>query len=176
MAVYELNGARPELPAPGTYWIAPNATVIGKVRLLPGASIWFNAVVRGDNDWITIGANSNVQDGSVLHTDDGIPLTIGANVTVGHKVILHGTTIGDNALIGMGSTLMNKSVVGKNSIVGANALLAEGKVFAEASLIVGMPAKALRTLSGEETAFLSFAAEHYLQNWQRYARELKEIG
>lgn len=176
MTVYALDGVRPELPEAGSYWIAPNAAVIGKVRLLPGASIWFGAVVRGDNEWITIGEKSNIQDGSVLHTDDGIPLAIGANVTVGHRVILHGTTIGDNCLIGMGATLMNRSVIGKNCFVGANALVTEEKTFPDSSLILGAPAKLARPLSEDQVKFLPLAAEHYFANWRRYAKGLQELG
>jgi carbonic anhydrase/acetyltransferase-like protein (isoleucine patch superfamily) len=176
MPIYELNGAKPELPSDGDYWIAPTATLIGKVRLARGASIWFGAILRGDNDWISIGENSNIQDGSILHTDDGIPLSIGANVTVGHAVVLHGATVGDNALIGMSATLLNRARVGASSIVGAHALLPEGKEYPERSLIVGVPARVMRTLSEEEAALLPLSAQHYVANAQRYRRELKEVG
>jgi carbonic anhydrase/acetyltransferase-like protein (isoleucine patch superfamily) len=175
MAVYELDGETPELPAEGSYWVAPNAVLIGRVRLLKGASVWFGAIVRGDNDWITIGENSNVQDNSVLHTDAGIPINIGRNVTIGHAVTLHGCTIGDDCIVGMGATLLNHCRIGKNSIVGANALVAEGKTFLENSMIMGMPARVARQLSDDEISQLSLPASHYVENARRYARGLKRI-
>jgi carbonic anhydrase/acetyltransferase-like protein (isoleucine patch superfamily) len=175
MPIYELNGAKPELPADGEYWIAPTATLIGKVRLARGASIWFGAILRGDNDWISIGENSNIQDGSILHTDDGVPLTIGANVTIGHAVVLHGAAVGDNALIGMSATLLNRARVGTSSIVGAHALLPEGKQYPEKSLIVGVPARVVRSLTAEEAALLPLSAKHYVANAERYRRELKDV-
>jgi carbonic anhydrase/acetyltransferase-like protein (isoleucine patch superfamily) len=175
MANYALGGVAPELPADGDYWIAPDAAVIGKVRLAKGASVWFGAVIRGDNDWISIGAGSNIQDGSVLHTDDGIPLTIGAQVTVGHRVVLHGVTIGDGALIGMGATLLNRASVGARSIVGAHALLPEGKSYPERALILGVPARVARPLSEEEAAMLPLAAEHYVANGRRFRGQLTRL-
>ena len=135
MPLYAIEGVSPELDS--ECWIAPGAVLIGRVRLLKGASVWFGAVLRGDNDWITVGENSNVQDNSVIHTDPGQPVTLGANVTIGHNVILHSTTVGDNALIGMGAILLNRSRIGSHCIVGANALVAEGKEFPEGSLIIG---------------------------------------
>jgi carbonic anhydrase/acetyltransferase-like protein (isoleucine patch superfamily) len=176
MAIYELDGEAPELPEKGSYWIAPNAVVIGRVRLLKGASIWFGAVLRGDNDWITVGENSNVQDNSVLHTDLGKPLHIGANVTIGHSVTLHGCTIGDNCIVGMGATLLNHCQVGMNSLVGANALLAERKSFPEKSLILGAPARVARQLSEEDVNALPVIAAHYVENAKRYAGGMKLIG
>ena len=176
MAIYELDGEAPELPEEGSYWIAPNAVVIGRVRLMKGASVWFGAVLRGDNDWITVGENSNIQDNSVLHTDLGKPLKIGANVTIGHSVTLHGCTIGDNCIVGMGATLLNHSRVGVNCLVGANALLAEGKVFPEKSLILGTPARVARTLSDEDANALPRIASNYVENARRYARGMKKIG
>ena len=149
MPLYALEGIAPEVPADGQFWVAPNAVVIGRVRLLKNASIWFGAVLRGDNDWITVGENSNVQDLSVIHTDPGQPVTIGANVTVGHRVILHSTTIGDGSLIGMGSTLLNRSKIGRNCLVGANTLVTEGKEFADGSMILGQPAHPPRDLRDE---------------------------
>ena len=137
MAIYELDGQAPELPADGSYFIADTATVIGKVRLLNGASVWFGAVLRGDNEWIEIGENSNVQDNSTCHTDLGFPLTIGKNCTVGHNVILHGCTLEDGALVGMGSIVMNGARIGRGSIVGAGSVITEGKQFPEHSLIIG---------------------------------------
>jgi carbonic anhydrase/acetyltransferase-like protein (isoleucine patch superfamily) len=176
MAIYQLDGEAPELPEEGSYWVAPNAVLIGRVRLLKGASIWFGAVLRGDNDMITIGESSNVQDNSVLHTDAGIPLTIGANVTIGHSVTLHGCTIGDNCIVGMGATLLNHCHIGVNSIVGANSLVTEGKIFPDNSLILGMPARVARTLSDEEVKLLHLPAAHYVEDIGRYARGMKNIG
>ena len=146
MAIYELDGQGPELPADGNYFIADTATVIGKVRLLNSASVWFGAVLRGDNEWIEIGEGSNVQDNSTCHTDLGFPLTIGKNCTVGHNVILHGCTLEDGALVGMGSIVMNGARIGRGSIVGAGSVITEGKEFPEHSLIIGSPARVIRTL------------------------------
>jgi carbonic anhydrase/acetyltransferase-like protein (isoleucine patch superfamily) len=176
LAIYELDGIGPELPDEGEYWIAPNAVVIGRVRLLKGASVWFGAVIRGDNDWITLGENTNIQDNSVLHTDAGIPLTLGSNVTVGHSVTLHGCTIGDNSLIGIGSTVLNRAVIGQSSIVGAHALVPENKEFPEKSLLLGAPARVARTLSDEQAASLRLVAEHYVENMKRYRGGFKQIG
>ena len=176
MAIYELHGEAPQLPEAGSFWIAPNAVLIGRVRLMKGSSVWFGAVLRGDNDWITIGENSNIQDNSVLHTDAGIPLEIGTNVTVGHSVTLHGCTIGDNCIVGTGATLLNRCKVGANSIVGAHALVPEGKNYPEKSLILGVPARVVRELSDEDAKTLPLAATHYVENAQRYAQGLKEIG
>jgi carbonic anhydrase/acetyltransferase-like protein (isoleucine patch superfamily) len=149
--------------------------VIGDVRLAARASIWWNAVLRGDNDPICIGENSNVQDGSVLHTDEGVPLTLGANVTVGHLVMLHGCTIGDGSLIGIGSIVLNRAAIGRHSIVGANTLIPEGKAFPERVLIVGSPGKVVRELSDEEVARLLLAAQGYVANARRY-REMCQSG
>ena len=176
MPIYSLGDTKPELPPDGDYWIAPNAVVIGKVRLLKGASVWFGCVLRGDTDWITVGENSNVQDNSVIHADIGEPTTIGANVTVGHRVILHATTICDNALIGMGSTLLNRSKIGKNCLVGANSLVPEGKDYPEGSMVLGSPARVVRPLTEPQIAFLKISADVYVQNYKRFAKELKEIG
>ena len=173
MPAYSIGPKTPRLSP--TAWIADNATVIGDVRLEANSSVWFNAVLRGDNDPITIGENTNIQDGSVLHTDDGVPLTLGANVTVGHMVMLHGCTVGDNSLIGIGSIVLNRAVIGKNSIVGANTLIPEGKVFPEGVLIVGSPGKVVRELSTEEIARLAHSAAHYVDNAKRYAKDLKSV-
>lgn len=170
MPLYELGEKKPQLGPDA--WVAPNATVIGDVRLGANASIWWNAVLRGDNDPISIGTNSNIQDGSVLHTDAGVPLTIGANVTVGHLVMLHGCTVGDNSLIGIGSILLNRAVIGKNCIVGANTLIPEGKVFPDRVLIVGSPGKVVRELTDEEVARLEKSAAHYVDNARRYREKL----
>src|SRR6201989_1374056 len=145
MPIYELDGVRPEIA--GDCWIAPDAVLIGKVRLMQGASIWFGAVLRGDNDWITIGPNSNVQDHSILHADPGQPVTIGRGVTIGHRVIVHSTIIADHCLIGMGSILLNRARIGTECLVGAGALVTEDKVFESGKLILGSPARAMRDLT-----------------------------
>jgi carbonic anhydrase/acetyltransferase-like protein (isoleucine patch superfamily) len=176
MAIYELDGQSPDLPEQGRYFIAETATVIGKIRLKPGASVWFGAVLRGDNEWIEIGENSNVQDNCTCHTDMGFPLTIGANCTVGHNVILHGCTIEDGALIGMGSIVMNGARIGRNSVVGAGAIVTEGKVFPENSLILGAPARVARTLEPAQIAEMSGAAKFYAANGPRFAKGMKKIA
>ena len=149
--------------------------MIGDVHLGAKASIWWNATLRGDNDPIHIGENSNIQDGSVLHTDEGVPMHIGANVTVGHLVMLHGCTVGDGSLIGIGSIILNGAVIGKNSIVGANTLIPEGKTYPDRVLIVGSPGKVVRELSDEEVGRLSHAADHYVNNARRYRTTLKSV-
>ncbi|HRC61234.1 conserved hypothetical protein [Candidatus Propionivibrio aalborgensis] len=173
MPIYKLGNHTPQIDP--QCWIAPNATVIGQVHLARNVSIWWNSTLRGDKDLISIGENSNIQDGSVLHTDPGIHLTVGRNVTVGHMVMLHGCTVGDGALIGIGSILLNRSVIGKHSLVGANSLIPEGKVFPERVLIVGSPGKVVRELTDEEVAGLPGSAERYVENWQRYREELNSI-
>jgi len=170
--IYTLDGGKPVLEG-NNIFIADGSRVIGKVRLKAEASVWFNCVLRGDNDWIEIGERSNVQDGSVLHTDPGWPLTIGRGVTVGHKVMLHGCTIDSNALIGIGSTVLNGAVIGSNCIVGANSLVTENKVFPDGSLIMGSPARAVRGLSDEEIAWIAQSADHYVQNAARYLETLQ---
>jgi carbonic anhydrase/acetyltransferase-like protein (isoleucine patch superfamily) len=176
MPLYALDGVAPEVPADGQYWVAPNAVLIGRVRLLRNASVWFGAVLRGDNDWITIGENSNVQDLSVIHTDPGQPVTIGSNVTVGHRVILHSTNVGDGSLIGMGSTLLNRSRIGNNCLVGANSLVTEGKEFPDGSMIMGAPAKIVRPLKDMELAGLKMSSAGYVHNGQRFRNGMKEAG
>ena len=175
MTVYSLDGVTPQMPADGEWWIAPSATVIGNVKLLKGASVWFGATIRGDNELITIGENSNVQDGSVLHTDEGVPMHIGNDVTVGHLVMLHGCTVGDGSLIGIGSVILNRAVIGKGCIVGANTLIPEGKVFPDRSLIVGSPGKVVRELSDDDVARLKKSAEHYVDNAARYRDSLEPL-
>ena len=175
MAIYALGDVTPQLPGKGEYWVAPNAQVMGNVKLERNASVWFNAVLRGDNELITIGENSNVQDGSVLHTDMGSPLTIEENVTIGHMVMLHGCTIGAGSLIGIGSIILNNTRIGKNCLIGANTLIAEGKEIPDNSMVLGAPGKIIRTLTDEQAAALRLSADHYVQNWQRYHRELKQI-
>ncbi|HWA90885.1 MAG TPA: gamma carbonic anhydrase family protein [Rhizomicrobium sp.] len=175
MPIYALDGVGPELPEDGSYWIAPTATLIGRVRLKKNASVWFGAVLRGDNDWIEIGENSNVQDNSVCHTDPGLPVTIGANVTVGHNVILHSTTVGDNSLIGMGSILLNRSKIGSNCLVGANTLIAEGKEFADGSMILGSPGRVARALNERELAIMKISSQTYVHNYKRFKDGLKRL-
>jgi carbonic anhydrase/acetyltransferase-like protein (isoleucine patch superfamily) len=172
MTVYDLGGWKIETPKSGNYWIAPSAVVLGRVRLLENASVWFGAVLRGDNDWITVGVNSNVQDGSVLHTDPGAPLTIGSNVTVGHMVMLHGCEIGDGSLIGIGSIILNRVKIGKNCLIGANTLIPEGKEIPDNSMVLGSPGKIVRPVSADQITVLKYSAEHYVENWKRYRREL----
>jgi len=157
----------------GDFFIADNATVIGSVVLENNASIWFNAVLRGDNDTITIGENSNIQDGSVLHTDFGIPLIVGKNVTVGHLVMLHGCTIGDGSLIGIGAVILNGARIGKNCIIGANALIGEGKEIPDGSVVMGSPGKVVKEVNDMQKAMLEMSAMHYVENFRRYQRELK---
>lgn len=171
--IYSLGERAPELVGDG-HFIAPGAVLIGRVRLLPESSVWFNCVLRGDNEPIEVGAGSNVQDGCVLHTDMGFPLTIAAGVTVGHKVMLHGCTIGENSLIGIGSTVLNGASIGRNCLVGANALVTEGKTFADGSLILGAPAKVVRELSEEEIAAIRESARHYVANAARFNSSLRE--
>ena len=175
MTVYALDGIAPQLPGDGACWVAPDAVLIGKVKLERNASVWFGAVLRGDNDLITIGENSNVQDGAVLHTDAGLPLTVGRNCTIGHRAILHGCTIGDNTLIGMGATILNGARIGNNCLIGANALVTEGKVIPDNSLVMGAPAKVVRVLDDEAAANLAKAALGYVLNWQRFAKGLKQL-
>ncbi len=173
MTIYALADKKPQLPPEGEYWIADNAVVVGDVSLKPGASIWFGVTVRGDNDPITIGANTNIQDGSVLHSDPGEPLTIGDNVTVGHMAMLHSCEIGDNTLIGIGAVVLGRAKIGKNCLIGANALITEGKVIPDNSLVVGQPGKVVRQLDEGQIQALTASADHYVQNWKRYATGLK---
>ena len=175
MAVYNLGDVTPELPNDDEYWIAPNAAVIGNVILKKNASVWWGATLRGDNDPIVIGEGSNVQDGSVLHTDTGSPLTIGANVTVGHLVMLHGCTIGDNSLVGIGSIILNGARIGKNCLIGANCLITEGKEIPDNSLVMGATGKVVREISEGQARMLAGGSMHYVENWKRYRAGLKEV-
>jgi carbonic anhydrase/acetyltransferase-like protein (isoleucine patch superfamily) len=170
MPIYLIDDKQPQIDTGA--WIAPNATVIGDIRLAPDASVWWNAVLRGDNDPITIGARSNIQDGSVLHTDAGVPLTLGCDVTVGHLVMLHGCSVGDASLIGIGSVILNRAVIGRSCIVGAHTLIPEGKVFPDRALIVGSPGKVVRELCDGEVARLLNSASHYVGNARRYREGL----
>jgi carbonic anhydrase/acetyltransferase-like protein (isoleucine patch superfamily) len=173
MPLYEIAGKAPQL-APRA-WVAPSADLIGQVILGEDASVWFGAVLRGDNTPILIGARSNIQEGAVGHSDPGAPLTIGADVTVGHRAVLHGCTVGDGALIGMGAIILNRAVIGAGSIVGAGALVTEGKVFPENSLIVGSPARTVRALDDAAKTMLKLSAAHYVEKAQRNAAELKRV-
>ncbi|HEX6859777.1 MAG TPA: gamma carbonic anhydrase family protein [Caulobacteraceae bacterium] len=175
MPVYSLGDVTPQLPGDEEHWIAPTAAVMGNVVLKKNASVWWGATLRGDNDPITVGENSNIQDGSVLHTDAGVPLTIGANVTVGHLVMLHGCTIGDNSLIGIGSVILNGAKIGKNCLIGANVLITEGKEIPDNSLVMGAPGKVVREVSEQQAMILKGSALHYVENWKRYRRDLKEV-
>lgn len=169
--IYELDGIG--VRAAGDYWIADSASVIGNVLLQRDASVWFGAVVRGDNEPIAIGERSNVQDLSVLHTDPGFPLTIGRDCTIGHKVMLHGCTIGDNTLIGINAVILNGARIGRNCLIGAGALVTEGKEIPDGSLAVGSPAKVVRSLTPEQIADLTRAAARYVENWRRFRRGLR---
>jgi carbonic anhydrase/acetyltransferase-like protein (isoleucine patch superfamily) len=173
MPIYELDGQAPDLPQ--ECWIAETAVVIGRVRLGVAASVWFGSVVRGDNEWIEVGAHSNVQENCTLHTDLGFPLTVGPNCTIGHNVVLHGCTIAENSLIGMGAILLNGVKIGRNCIVGAGSLLTEGKTFADNTLIVGAPARAIRALDAEAIEMLRESADLYVRNFRRFAAGLRRI-
>lgn len=171
--IYRLAERRPTLEAGS--WVAPNATVIGSVHLQANANVWFNVVIRGDNDDIVIGTDSNIQEGAVLHTDAGIKLTLGRGVTVGHLAMLHGCAVGDYSLIGIGAVILNRARIGKHCIVGAGALVTEGKEFADYSMIMGSPAKVVRQLSQEEAEKLRGSATHYVKNAQRFAEQLQPL-
>src|SRR5499426_440577 len=176
MAIYKLDGQALEFPPEGQYYIAESAAVIGRVRLKAEASVWFGAVLRGDNEWIELGERSQIQDNATLHTDPGFPLTIGRECVIGHNVILHGCTVGDNSLIGMGAIMLNGAKIGKNSLVGAGSVVTEGKSFPGNSLIVGAPARAIRTLDEKAVSMIRAGADIYVQRWKRYAKGLKRIG
>lgn len=174
MAIYELDGVAPRMAA--SAWVAEGAQVMGNVVLGEDASVWFGAVVRGDTESITVGAGSNIQDASVLHADIGQPLVIGERVTVGHQVMLHGCTIGDESLIGIGAIVLNGAKIGRNCLVGAGSLVTEGKEFPDGCMIIGSPAKAVRQLTPEQIDGLRRSAEHYIDNARRFQRGLHKIG
>ena len=173
MTVYALDGLAPTIADDA--WVAPSADVMGNVELGAGSSVWFGAVLRGDNDIIKIGARANIQDNSVLHTDPGIPLVVGEGVIVGHQVMLHGCTIGENSLIGIGATILNGAVIGKNCIIGAHALITENKIIPDNSMVVGAPGKVIKTLSEQHFMMLRMNAEVYVQNAKRFAKGLEVI-
>ena len=174
MAIYELDLLTPCIA--GSAWVADSAQVMGNVELAEDTSIWFGAILRGDTETISIGRGSNIQDGSVLHADIGKPLIVGENVTVGHQVMLHGCTIGDGSLIGIGAVVLNGAKIGKGSIVGAGALVTEGKEFPDGSMIIGSPAKAVRELNVEQQAALKMSAMHYIENARRFKNGLNRIA
>ncbi len=174
MAIYELDGQQPDL-GPNA-WVADSAQVIGKVHLAENANVWFGTVIRGDSEHIRIGRNTNVQDASVLHADPGVPLTLGDNVTIGHQVMLHGCTVGDGTLIGIGAVVLNNAKIGKHCLVGAGSLVTEGKEFPDGSMILGSPAKVVKQLSPEQIAGLERVAQHYVDNAKLFASSLKKIG
>ncbi len=176
MPIYELDGQAPEFPSADEYWVAETAVLIGRVRLKKEASVWFGAVLRGDNEWIELGERSQIQDNCTLHTDMGFPLTIGTDCVIGHQVMLHGCIVGDNSLIGMGAIVLNGARIGKNSLVGAGALVTEGKTFPDNSMIVGAPARAIRTLDDKALAMIRGGADHYVKRWKQYAKGLKPVG
>ncbi len=176
MPIYALGGVRPILPAAGRYWIAPDANVIGDVALGEDCGIWFGATLRGDNERISIGARSNIQEGATLHTDMGFPLVVGEDCTIGHQAILHGCTVGPGSLIGMGAVVLNGARIGAGCLVGAGALVTEGKIFPDHSLIVGAPAKAIRALDEAAVARLRLSAAHYVENARRFAAGLVAIA
>jgi carbonic anhydrase/acetyltransferase-like protein (isoleucine patch superfamily) len=175
MPLYAIDGVAPQLEDENSNWIAPDATLIGNVRLGRNVSIWFGVTIRGDNEAIVIGARSNVQEHTVMHTDPRFPLTVGEGCTIGHRAMLHGCTIGDNSLVGMGAIVLNGARIGKNSLVGAGALVTEGKEFPDNSLIIGSPAKAVRTLDAAAVADLRAAAEHYVANGRRFKAGLSKL-
>ena len=175
MAVYALDGIAPKFPDDNSHYVAPNAQVMGKVVMEPNSSVWFGAVLRGDNETITIGARSNVQDNAVLHTDPGCALTLGEGVIVGHQVMMHGCTVGDNSLIGIGAVILNKAVIGKNCIIGAGALITEGKVIPDNSLVVGSPGKVVRDVTEQQAQFLKHNAQVYVDNAARFKSGLVKI-
>ncbi len=173
MTLYALGDARPDVDPDA--WVAPDANLIGRVVLHVGASVWFGATLRGDNETITVGPGSNVQENSVFHTDMGFPLTIGENCTIGHKVMLHGCTIDDNTLIGMGATILNGAKIGKNCLIGAGALITENKVIPDGSLVMGAPGKVVRQLDDAAIQGLTASAQHYTENAARFRRDLSPL-
>lgn len=173
--IYSLGGVQPEFAANGDYWIAPSAQIIANVRIDSGASVWFGAVLRGDTEPIWVGEGSNIQENSVLHTDIGYPLTIGTGCTVGHKVMLHGCTIGDNSLIGMGAIVLNGAVIGRDCLIGAGTLITEGKVIPDGSLVMGSPGKVVRALDDAAKLGLKKSARIYQTNMRRFRKELVAI-
>jgi len=176
MPAYALDGVTPSLPGEGAYWIAPTASIIGKVTLGRDVGIWFGAVLRGDNEPIVIGEATNIQEHVMMHTDPAFRLTVGFGCTIGHRAILHGCTLGDNVLIGMGATVLNGAKIGDNCLIGAGALVPEGREIPPGSLVLGMPGKVVRPLTADEIGRNRISAAHYVANWKRFAKGLKEQG
>jgi carbonic anhydrase/acetyltransferase-like protein (isoleucine patch superfamily) len=172
MPLHRLDGIAPEVPPKGDFWIAPTATVIGQVKLGAGVGVWFGAVIRGDGDPIEVGANTNIQEHTVVHTDPGFPVRIGSGCTIGHRAIVHGCTIGDNVLVGMGAIILNGAKVGENSLIGAGALITERREIPSGSLVLGVPAKVVRTLNADEIARIAASAAHYIAKWRKFAKGL----
>ena len=175
MTLYALGNQRPAVPAEGSFWIAPGAYVIGRVTIARDASVWFGAVLRGDNEVLEIGEGTNIQEHVMVHSDPGYPVSIGRNVTVGHRAIVHGCTIGDNSLIGMGATVLNGARIGRNCLIGAGALVTESKEIPDGSLVMGAPGKVVRALDEAAIKGLEASAQIYIRNWKRFARELEQI-
>ncbi|RMH49213.1 MAG: gamma carbonic anhydrase family protein [Alphaproteobacteria bacterium] len=176
MTLYALDGIVPTLPEDGDFWIAPDANVIGKVVIESGASVWFGCTLRGDNEEIRIGRGTNVQENTVMHTDMGYPLTVGPDCTIGHKAVLHGCTIGEGTLVGMGATILNGARIGRNCLIGAGALVTEGKEIPDRSLVVGAPGRVVRTLDDAAVKALLASAEHYRENMRRFRSGLQPLG
>ena len=174
MSLFSLDGFSPEIGA--NAWVAPDASLVGKVRLLSDSSVWFGAILRGDNEWIEVGQGSNVQDGCVLHTDLGAPLVIGRGCTIGHKAILHGCTIGEYSLVGMGAVILNHAKIGQGCLIGAHALIPEGKIIPDGSLVIGAPGRVARILTAEEREGLKISAANYVRNAKRFAAGLQRIS
>ena len=175
MTIFKFGDVTPTLPKEGEFWVAESAVVLGNVKLGRNASIWYGTVVRGDNDPIIIGDNTNIQDGTVLHTDYGFPVKIGNDVTVGHMVMLHGCTISDSSLIGIGARVLNGAKIGKNCIIGAHALIPEGKEIPDNSLVMGAPGKIIKSVSPQQTEVIRMSAIHYVENWKRHQKEMKSL-
>ena len=175
MPIYNLGKKEPQLPSEGSYWVAPDAHVIGNVILGQDVGIWFGSVLRGDNDLIKIGNETNIQENTIIHVDPNTPVTIGNNCTIGHNAIIHGCTIGNNSLVGMGATILNNAKIGNNCLVGAGALVTENKEFPDGMLIIGSPAKAVRELSPEMITDMTRSSKHYVDNFNKFIKELKEI-
>jgi carbonic anhydrase/acetyltransferase-like protein (isoleucine patch superfamily) len=172
--IYQLDDRKPEFL--GEHYVAQNAAVIGSVVVGNNASVWWNVTIRGDNESITLGENVNVQDGSVIHTDSGVPVVLERNVSIGHLVMLHGCTIGENSLVGIGAIILNRAVIGRNCLVGAGSLIPEGKVIPDGSLVLGVPGRVMRQLTPEQVALNTWIAEHYVERAGRYRQGLKAIG
>jgi carbonic anhydrase/acetyltransferase-like protein (isoleucine patch superfamily) len=175
MPIYEIDGQAPEFPGADQYYVADTAVLIGRVRLKAETSVWFGSVLRGDNEWIELGERSQIQDNATLHTDPGFPITIGRDCVIGHNVVLHGCTIGDSSLIGMGAILLNGAKIGNNSLVGAGSMVTEGKTFPDNSLVVGAPARVIRTIDEKAVSMIRAGADIYVRRWKQYAKGLKRL-